>query len=106
MTLSRRNVLRGAVALSAAGAVAPFTTESADAAELSAPGTVHDCIVVGAGLSGLAAARKLTDAGRRALEAQTSEWRAFARAVESIVDAPAEAAIAPADAMADKGAVQ
>lgn len=49
---------------------------------------------------------RLTDAGRRALEAQTSEWRAFARAVESIVDAPAEAAIAPADAMADKGAVQ
>ena len=64
MTISRRNVLRGAVALSAAGAVAPFTAESADAAALSAPGTVHDCIIVGAGLSGLAAARKLTAAGR------------------------------------------
>ena len=62
MTLSRRNVLRGAVALGAAGAVAPFIAESADAAALSAPGRVLDCIVVGAGLSGLAAARKLTQA--------------------------------------------
>ena len=64
MTLSRRNVLRGAVALGAAGAVAPFLAESADAAALSAPGTVHDCVIVGAGLSGLAAARQLTQAGR------------------------------------------
>jgi monoamine oxidase len=64
MTLSRRNVLRGAVALGAAGAVAPFIAEAADAAALSAPGAVHDCIVVGAGLSGLAAARQLTQAGR------------------------------------------
>lgn len=64
MTLSRRNVLRGAVALGAAGAVSPFLAESADAAALAAPGTVHDCIIVGAGLSGLAAARQLTQAGR------------------------------------------
>ena len=27
---------------------------------------------------------RLTDAGRRALDAQTTEWRAFARAVESV----------------------
>lgn len=32
---------------------------------------------------------RLTEAGRRALDAQTTEWRTFARAVESIVDAPA-----------------
>jgi monoamine oxidase len=64
MTLSRRNVLRGAVALGAAGAVAPFLAETADAAALAAPGAVHDCIIVGAGLSGLAAARQLTQAGR------------------------------------------
>ena len=45
---------------------------------------------------------RLTDAGRQALDAQTTEWRAFARAVESIVDAPAE----PAVPTADKGAEQ
>lgn len=38
---------------------------------------------------------RLTDAGRRALDAQTTEWGAFARAVESILAAPAESA-APA----------
>ena len=63
MTLSRRNVLRGAVALGAAGAVAPFTAESAQAVT-TPPGGVFDCVVVGAGLSGLAAARKLRAAGR------------------------------------------
>src|ERR1700712_2492984 len=60
MTLSRRNVLRGAVALGAAGAVAPLTSPSAEAVSSS---TLHDCVVVGAGLSGLAAARQLTAAG-------------------------------------------
>ena len=35
---------------------------------------------------------RLTDAGRRALVAQTAEWRAFVRAVDAIVDAPADAA--------------
>lgn len=45
---------------------------------------------------------RLTDAGRRALETQTAEWRAFARAVETIVDAPAEPAAAPAHEGADK----
>jgi PadR family transcriptional regulator PadR len=53
---------------------------------------------------------RLTDAGRRALEAQTSEWRAFAQAVESIVDTPAQAVDTPARksarATADKGAEQ
>ena len=32
---------------------------------------------------------RLTDAGRRALAAQTAEWRDFARAVDAILDAPA-----------------
>ena len=63
MTLSRRNVLRGAVALGAAGAVAPLTARSAQAVT-TPPGGVFDCVVVGAGLSGLAAARKLKAAGR------------------------------------------
>ena len=61
--LSRRTVLRGAVALGAAGAVAPLTSESAQAVT-TPPGGVFDCVVVGAGLSGLAAARKLKAAGR------------------------------------------
>jgi monoamine oxidase len=69
MTLSRRNVLRGAVALGAAGAVAPLTVRNAEAAVSATPlaagaGTVFDCVIVGAGLSGLAAARRLTAAGR------------------------------------------
>ena len=37
---------------------------------------------------------RLTDAGRRALHAQTTEWRAFARAVETVLDAPAQTAAA------------
>ena len=53
---------------------------------------------------------RLTDAGRRALDAQTSEWRAFAQAVESIVDTPTQAADTPARksprVTADKGAEQ
>lgn len=64
MTLSRRNVLRGAVAIGAAGAVAPSMSTSADAASTS---TLYDCVIVGAGLSGLAAARRLTAAGRNVL---------------------------------------
>ncbi len=64
MDLSRRNVLQGAVALGAAGAAAPLTAQSAQAATTAAPGTVYDCVVVGAGLSGLAAARQLSAAGR------------------------------------------
>lgn len=35
---------------------------------------------------------RLTDAGRRALEAQTSEWRAFVTAVEAVMAADAEPA--------------
>jgi len=35
---------------------------------------------------------RLTDAGRRALEAQTSEWRAFVAAVEAVMAADAEPA--------------
>ena len=33
---------------------------------------------------------RLTDAGRRALEAQTAEWRAFVTAVEDVMNADAE----------------
>jgi monoamine oxidase len=64
MTLTRRNVLRGAVALGAAGAVAPLTAANAEAASDS---TLYDCVIVGAGLSGLAAARQLAAAGRNVL---------------------------------------
>lgn len=45
---------------------------------------------------------RLTDAGRRALEAQTAEWRAFARAVDAIVDAPAARAGTPAQEGAEQ----
>lgn len=34
---------------------------------------------------------RLTDAGRRALEAQTAEWRAFVIAVEGVMNADVEA---------------
>ncbi len=64
MTLTRRNVLRGAVAITAAGAAAPLTSTTADAASTS---TLYDAIIVGAGLSGLAAARQLTAAGKNVL---------------------------------------
>src|SRR5680860_810948 len=60
MSLSRRNVLRGAVALGAAGAV-PLTATSAEAVP---DNTLYDSVIVGAGLSGLAAARQLTAAGK------------------------------------------
>ncbi len=61
--LRRRTVLRGAAALGAAGAAAPLLGTAPASAD-SSPATVHDCVVVGAGLSGLAAARKLVAAGR------------------------------------------
>jgi PadR family transcriptional regulator PadR len=52
---------------------------------------------------------RLTDAGRRALDAQTTEWRAFALAVESVLDGPAQA-VAPVpttdDVTAERGAEQ
>ena len=37
---------------------------------------------------------RLTDAGRRALETQTAEWRAFVAAVEGVMSAEAEPAAA------------
>ncbi|MBU1540682.1 MAG: PadR family transcriptional regulator [Alphaproteobacteria bacterium] len=52
---------------------------------------------------------RLTDAGRRALDAQTAEWGAFARAVESILAAPAEPAVSAGttnDDTAERGAEQ
>ena len=67
MDLTRRHVLHGAVvlgAVGAAGAVAPLTVQAAEAAVPAATGTDYDCVIVGAGLSGLAAARRLTAAGR------------------------------------------
>ena len=52
---------------------------------------------------------RLTDAGRRALDAQTTEWRAFASAVESVLDGAAPA-VSPAgtteDVTAERGAEQ
>ncbi len=33
---------------------------------------------------------RLTAAGRRALDAQTAEWRAFAQAVETVLETPAQ----------------
>ena len=39
---------------------------------------------------------RLTDAGRRALDAQAAEWRAFARAVNATLDVAA-----PADALTE-----
>lgn len=50
---------------------------------------------------------RLTDAGRRALDAQTTEWRAFAHAVESVLDGAAPAAStagATEDVTAERGA--
>ena len=52
---------------------------------------------------------RLTDAGRRALDAQTTEWRAFAHAVESVLDgaAPAASPAGPTeDVTAERGAEQ
>lgn len=45
---------------------------------------------------------RLTDAGRAALEAQRSEWRVFAQAVETILDDTA----APAVVASEEGAEQ
>jgi monoamine oxidase len=68
MILSRRNVLRSAAAVGAAGAVAPLAPGSAHAADPAPdPATVYDAVVVGAGLSGLAAAQRLVAAGRSVL---------------------------------------
>jgi len=52
---------------------------------------------------------RLTDAGRRALEAQTTEWRTFAKAIESVLAGPARATApvgATENVTADKGAEQ
>jgi len=54
---------------------------------------------------------RLTDAGRRAFAAQTTEWRAFVEAVEGVIDAaarpvePSDAAPAVVDT-AERGAEQ
>lgn len=50
---------------------------------------------------------RLTDAGRRALETQTAEWRAFVTAVEGVMNADAEPAppVAVAET-AERGAEQ
>ncbi len=58
--LNRRELLAGAAAAGAAGALEPV------AARASAPRTsrLYDVAVVGAGLAGLSAARRLVDAGR------------------------------------------
>jgi monoamine oxidase len=55
--VSRRTVLRGA-------AVTTVVASPLRGARPAAADTVHDCVVVGAGLSGLAAARRLVGAGR------------------------------------------
>lgn len=51
---------------------------------------------------------RLTDAGRRALDGQTREWRAFARAVEALIagddSVVAAGAPAPTPALADQSA--
>jgi PadR family transcriptional regulator PadR len=51
---------------------------------------------------------RLTDAGRRALEAQTSEWRAFVTAVEGVMNAEAAPAASARTAAksAERGAEQ
>ena len=50
---------------------------------------------------------RLTDAGRRALEAQTAEWRAFVTAVEGVMNADADPAPPAAVAKtAERGAEQ
>ncbi|WP_259555144.1 PadR family transcriptional regulator [[Roseibacterium] beibuensis] len=51
---------------------------------------------------------RLTDAGRRALETQTAEWRAFVTAVEGVMNADAEPAPpeAAVDTTAERGAEQ
>ncbi|NJC40275.1 PadR family transcriptional regulator PadR [Brevundimonas alba] len=51
---------------------------------------------------------RLTDAGRRALEAQTAEWRAFVTAVENVMNADAEPAppVAVTETTAERGAEQ
>ena len=51
---------------------------------------------------------RLTDGGRRALEAQTAEWRAFVRAVEGVMNADAEPVppAAVAKKSAERGAEQ
>ena len=50
---------------------------------------------------------RLTDAGRRALEAQTAEWRAFVAAVEGVMSAEAAPAVADETATsAERGAEQ
>ena len=52
---------------------------------------------------------RLTDAGRRALDAQTTEWRAFAHAVESVLDGATPVAAAAGtteDVTAERGAEQ
>lgn len=45
---------------------------------------------------------RLTDAGRRALEAQRSEWRGFVRAVETLLDDAGQ----PAAQSVEQGAEQ
>ena len=52
---------------------------------------------------------RLTDAGRRALDAQTTGWRAFAHAVESVLDGATPGAAAAGtteDVTAERGAEQ